>query len=125
MNYSINETSQLTGLSKYTLRYYEKEKLIPEVKRDSRGYRVYTEQDIEWLTFLLNIRQTGMPINKIKQFSQMRLKIETIPARRQMLLEHKESIIKQEEKLKKSMVAIDAKIKRYERYAQLQAEQKP
>ncbi|MFT8477438.1 MAG: MerR family transcriptional regulator [Liquorilactobacillus sp.] len=125
MNYSINETSQLTGLSKYTLRYYEKEKVIPEVKRDSRGYRVYTEQDIEWLTFLLNIRQTGMPISKIKQFSQMRFKTETIPARRQMLLEHKESIIKQEEKLKKSMVAIDAKIKRYERYAQLQAEQKP
>lgn len=125
MNYSINETSQLTGLSKYTLRYYEKEKLIPEVKRDSRGYRVYTEQDIEWLTFLLNIRQTGMPINKIKQFSQMRLKIETIPARRQMLLEHKESIIKQEARLKKSMAAIDAKIKRYEHYVQLQAEQNP
>ncbi|MBZ2404995.1 MAG: MerR family transcriptional regulator [Liquorilactobacillus hordei] len=123
MNYSINETSQLTGLSKYTLRYYEKEKLIPEVKRDSRGYRVYTEQDIEWLTFLLNIRQTGMPINKIKQFSQMRFKIETIPARRQMLFEHKESIIKQEERLKKSMEAIDAKIKRYERYVELKSEQ--
>ncbi|KRL37259.1 MerR family transcriptional regulator [Liquorilactobacillus uvarum] len=124
MNYSITETSRLTGLSKYTLRYYEKEKLIPKVKRDSKGYRVYTKQDIEWLTFLLNIRQTGMSINKIKQFSQMRFKAETISIRRKMLLEHKENIIEQEKKIQKSMAAIEAKIARYDRYTQLQTEQK-
>ncbi|KRL04402.1 MerR family transcriptional regulator [Liquorilactobacillus oeni] len=124
MNYSITETSRLIGLSKYTLRYYEKEKLIPKVKRDSKGYRVYTKQDIEWLTFLLNIRQTGMSINKIKQFSQMRFNTETISIRRKMLLEHKENIIEQEKKLQKSMAAIEAKIARYDRYTQLQTEQK-
>ncbi|GAJ25579.1 transcriptional regulator [Liquorilactobacillus sucicola DSM 21376 = JCM 15457] len=124
MNYSITETSRLTGLSKYTLRYYEKEKLIPKVKRDSKGYRVYTKQDIEWLTFLLNIRQTGMSINKIKQFSQMRFNAETISIRRKMLLEHRENIKEQEKMLQKSMAAIEAKVARYDRYIQLQTEQK-
>ncbi|WP_349515094.1 MerR family DNA-binding transcriptional regulator [Leuconostoc suionicum] len=47
MNYSINEISELTGLSKYTLRYYEKEKLIPLIKRDSSGHRIYNQKDLE------------------------------------------------------------------------------
>ncbi|MCC7666243.1 MerR family transcriptional regulator [Liquorilactobacillus satsumensis] len=116
MNYSITETSRLTGLSKYTLRYYEKEELIPQIKRDSKGYRIYTQQDLEWLTFLLNIRQTGMPISKIKKFSQMRFNTKTILTRRQMLVEHQQNILEQTRKLQKSMAAIDAKIARYDRY---------
>ncbi len=66
MNYSINEISKLTDLSKYTLRYYEKEKLIPLIKRDSSGHRIYNEKDLEWIEFLINIKQTGMSIEDIR-----------------------------------------------------------
>lgn len=82
MNYSIDDISHLTGLSKYTLRYYEKEGLTPKISRNASGYRVYSEENLEWLNFLLKVKQTGMPIKKIKKFSKIMLDSTTIPERK-------------------------------------------
>ncbi|MDN6968745.1 MerR family transcriptional regulator [Oenococcus sp. UCMA 17063] len=110
MNYSIDEIERLVGISKYTLRYYEKEELIPKIKRNSSGYRVYSEKDLEWLTFLLKVKATGMPINQIKQFSKIMFNPKTIPERRKMLLEHRQKITDQQKALQNSLDAIDAKL---------------
>lgn len=114
LNYSINEISRLTKLSKYTLRYYEKEGLVPKIKRNSSGYRIYNEKDLEWLTFLLKVKETGMPIQTLKRFSRIMFNPKTIPERRKILLEHKQHIIQQQEKLQKSLDAIDKKFKKYD-----------
>lgn len=45
--YSAKETAKMTGLSTATLRYYEKEKLFPQIARNSQKYRQYTDEDIE------------------------------------------------------------------------------
>ena len=47
--YSIHDVSKKTGLSSHTLRYYEKEGLIPGVERSPGGFRQYTEEDLESL----------------------------------------------------------------------------
>ena len=49
MAYSIKEVSERFTLSPYTLRYYEKEGLLPPVQRDSNGIRMYNDVDLEWL----------------------------------------------------------------------------
>lgn len=49
MNGSIKSVSERTGLSAYTIRYYEKMGIIPEVNRDENGVRAFTEDDIAWL----------------------------------------------------------------------------
>ena len=46
--YSAKEAAEMTGLSTSTLRYYEKEQLLPQIARNSQKYRQYTEEDIEW-----------------------------------------------------------------------------
>ena len=46
MTYSIKQVSQITGLSIYTIRYYDKQGLLPFVKRDSSGYRAFTDADM-------------------------------------------------------------------------------
>ena len=55
----IGEFSRLTGISAYTLRYYEKKGLL-HVERDGAGRRDYREADVEWVKFIKRLKDTGM-----------------------------------------------------------------
>ncbi len=71
MNYSIGELSALTGISNYTLRYYEKEGLLYDVHRNEKGIRIYTEKDIDLLNIITCLKETGMSISDIKNYCSM------------------------------------------------------
>ena len=66
--YSAKETSRITGLSTATLRYYEKENLLPPVSRNSQKYRQYTDEDIEWIKMIQCMRSAGIPIHSIREY---------------------------------------------------------
>jgi len=67
-SYTIDEAAAQTGLSKHTLRYYEREGLLPPISKASSGHRRYTDDDIGWVRFLQLLRATGMPIREAKEF---------------------------------------------------------
>lgn len=69
---SIKQFSQLTGLSAHTLRYYEKISLISDVKRDAKGYRFYTKDDVVWIEFLRKMKNTGMSLADMRAFAKLR-----------------------------------------------------
>ena len=71
MEYTIKEMAALAGLPAHALRYYEKEGLLPRVERESNGFRRYTEQDAQWLRVVCDLRDTGMPLAQIKEFTQL------------------------------------------------------
>jgi DNA-binding transcriptional MerR regulator len=54
--YSISEVSRTLEISTYTLRYYEKEKIISP-KRDENGVRAYTDEDVKWLRFVMKLNK--------------------------------------------------------------------
>jgi DNA-binding transcriptional MerR regulator len=67
---TISELAQSTGVSKHTLRYYERIGLIPLVGRHpASGHRLYTPQHPQWVTFIRNLRATGMPIRELRAYS--------------------------------------------------------
>lgn len=66
--YSAKETSRITGLSTATLRYYEKENLLPSVSRNSQKYRQYTDEDMEWIKMIQCMRSAGIPIHSIREY---------------------------------------------------------
>jgi len=66
-DYTIDEAER-TGLTKHTLRYYEREGLLPPIAKASSGHRRYSEDDIGWVKFLQLLRATGMPIREAKEF---------------------------------------------------------
>lgn len=68
---TIDEAAQRTGVSKDTLRYYEKEGLLPRISKAPNGHRRYTEDDLGWVKFLQLLRGTGMPIREMKSFMQL------------------------------------------------------
>lgn len=59
------------GISKHTLRYYEREGLLPPIAKAANGHRRYTEDDLGWVKFLQLLRGTGMPIREMKSFVEL------------------------------------------------------
>ncbi|GIO14919.1 hypothetical protein J19TS2_44740 [Cohnella xylanilytica] len=91
--YTINEVRKMFDISTSTLRFYESEGILPKVGRDSNGRRVYDESQIEWLNLLVALKDTGMPLEQIREYLQMAYEGDsTLEQRREVLLEHKQSV---------------------------------
>lgn len=114
MKYSINEIARMFGLTAHTLRYYDKEGLLPFIGRDSSGNRIFTEKDLDWLAMICCLKDTGMPIKEIKQYADWCSKgMETLEERKSMLTEHRLQVVKEIEALQKNLDLIDSKIAVY------------
>ncbi len=59
MTYGISEVAEKVDLSPYTLRFYEKEGLLPFLERDSNGRRMFTERDLEWIVLIGCLKRPG------------------------------------------------------------------
>ena len=70
MEYTISEIAKLMGVNTYTLRYYDKEGLFPNVKRVN-GIRIFEDKDFEWLRVLNCLRNINMPIKKMKEYVEL------------------------------------------------------
>ncbi|NYE18603.1 MerR family transcriptional regulator [Microbacterium immunditiarum] len=94
-DHTIEEAAELTGVSKHTLRYYEREGLLPAIAKAPSGHRRYTEDDIGWIRFLQLLRATGMPIRDMKDFVALtNAGDHTIAQRVEVLTRSRETLVK-------------------------------
>ena len=68
MQYTIGEISKRLDMQPSTLRYYDKEGLMPNVKRTNGGIRIFDDSDYELLTLIECLKRTGMSLKDIKVF---------------------------------------------------------
>lgn len=112
---TISAVSERTGLSQDTLRYYEKAGLIERVGRTSGNRRRYEAADLDWLAFLLRLRETGMSIAEMRHFAQLRSTgTTTVADRLVMLREHRNLLEAHIRSLRHSAKVLDTKIDHYE-----------
>ena len=110
MYYTIGEAAQRMHLSAPTLRYYDKEGLLPFVDRSAGGARMFKESDFEWLRLIECLKSTGMPIRDIKQFIDWYMEGDTtLPQRRDMFYERRRAVEAQIETLQATLDMIDYK----------------
>ncbi|QQK74460.1 MerR family transcriptional regulator [Salicibibacter cibarius] len=108
--YSISEVAKELNLTVHTLRYYDKEGLMPFVKRTSSGTRVFNESDIEALNVIECLKATGMPIKEIKNFIDWVSEGDsTLQQRYDMFMERKAVVETQMKELNKTMELINHK----------------
>lgn len=113
--YTITQASKRTGLTVHTLRFYEKEGLLPYVERDSAGNRIYQESDFRWLDLIICLKSSGMPIKKIKDYVLWSIEGDaTLDIRLEMMRSHKNTILEKISELEKYIKQIDYKIEYYE-----------
>ncbi len=112
---SIKEFSQKTNVSEYTLRFYEKEGVLPFVNRTDSGRRVYNEQNLEWIEFITALRETGMSLSEIKRYVNLyKQGNSTIPERKQMMLDQKAKVQKQLSQTLKYLEKVNYKLALYD-----------
>jgi DNA-binding transcriptional MerR regulator len=89
MGYTVSVAAEKANLSPNALRYYEKEGLLPHIKRSKSGIRHYSDEDLEWLSLVCCLKNTGMSIKQIRGFVNLSLQgPETLKDRCDMLIEH-------------------------------------
>jgi DNA-binding transcriptional MerR regulator len=115
---NIKQFAKITGLSSHTLRYYEKMSLILDIKRDTNGFRFYSENDLAWIDFLKKLKATGMPLIDMKTFAQLRRAGETEPsisARIAILEKHRKKIQADVIEIENFLAKVKEKIKFYQK----------
>ncbi|CAM3789142.1 MerR family transcriptional regulator [Cytobacillus oceanisediminis] len=108
--YTISEVAKELNLTVYTLRYYDKEGLMPFVERTPSGNRLFKESDLSALKVIECLKATGMPIKEIKNFIDWCSEGDaTLQQRYDMFLERKANVEAQMEELRKTMEVIEHK----------------
>lgn len=114
MEYSIKQVSEKTNLSIYTLRFYDKEGLLPLVTRTASGIRKFSDNDIEWIKLICCLKNSGMSIEQIKEFMHLCLKgTKTCEERKKILEKQREYILSEMKQLNHSLDIINYKINHY------------
>ena len=108
--YSMKEVCEKVGMTYETLKYYCIEGLVPNVKRDKNNYRVFDENNVNWIKSLSCLKKCGMSINDMKQYLTYCLKGKsTIPERKEMLKKQKALLLHKIDELNESIKYIDWK----------------
>lgn len=115
MYYSIGQVAAKTGLTVHTLRYYEKEGLLPFVRKSSSGLRMFSDNDLAWLSIIECLKETGMPLKGIKQYIDwFREGDATLPQRLEMFKQQQVKVLAQIEQFQEYLQKIDYKVRLYE-----------
>lgn len=115
MTYTIKEVAEKMGVSVPTLRYYDKEGLMPFIEKKENGTRVFKDEDFKGLEIITCMKNSGMPIKDIKKYMDMCMEGDsTLVDRLEVFIKRKEIVKKQIEDLNKIMELIDHKIWYYE-----------
>ncbi|MDQ6420614.1 MerR family transcriptional regulator [Paenibacillus sp. LHD-117] len=110
MTYTISQVAERTKLSIHTIRYYDKEGLLPFIDRRN-GTRVFHEQDIDWIDLICCLKNTGMPIKDIRTFIEHCTDNDAVLDKGlQILVNHKRHVEEQLEDIKCSLETIEYKI---------------
>ncbi|MDL2319214.1 MerR family transcriptional regulator [Eubacteriales bacterium OttesenSCG-928-A19] len=113
---TITQAAQLSGLSAHTIRYYDKEGLLPYVGRTAAGVRVFTERDLDWLSLITCLKNTGMPIRGIREYiNWYQAGDDTLQQRLDMFLAQQQHIREQMAQLESYMEKINHKVEVYTR----------
>ena len=110
MFYTIGEMAQKLNVAPSTLRYYDKEGLLPFVERSSGGIRMFKDEDMEWLRLLGRLKKAGMPLKEIRSFMDWsRQGDATISQRLELIEKQRQSVLDQQKQLEDTLLMLDYK----------------
>jgi DNA-binding transcriptional MerR regulator len=112
---TIAEVVKQYGLTADTLRYYERIGLLPNVRRTIGGMRDYSEEDCRWVEYIKCMRAAGISVDALIEYVKLfHQGIETIPARKKLLLAQREQIVARINDLNDILAKLDWKLDGYE-----------
>ena len=115
MIYTVGEMAKCLGVPSSTLRYYDKEGLLPFVERSSNGIRVFHEKDYEWLQIISCLKKTGMSLKDIRKYISLAMEGDgTIDERLELFKNQRKALEAQMAELQCAMDVLNFKCWYYE-----------
>lgn len=115
MLYTVGETAKILNVAPSTLRYYDKEGLLPFVERSNGGIRVFREKDFNWLFIVECLKKSGLSIKDIKRYIDLSLSgDETIQERLELFQKQREKVMTQIADLQNTLDILNYKCWYYE-----------
>lgn len=115
MIYTVGEVAKQLDLAPSTLRYYDKEGLLPFVERSVGGIRMFKESDLTWLKLIECLKKTGMPIKDIKHFMDCCMEGDSrIDERLSIIESQRDAVINQMKELQEMLDMLNFKCWYYE-----------
>src|SRR5450830_950152 len=114
---TIQQAAAATGLSVHTLRYYERIGLLDPVLRQDNTHRMFRDEDLVWIGFLLKLRSTGLPIRDMLHYAQLRRQgdtAESVSARKALLQQHTQTVQQRLTELQSNLAILHKKIAIYD-----------
>ena len=114
--YTINEVATICDISPYTLRFYDKEGLLPFITRTKSGNRQFSDTDLNVIKLICCLKNTGMQVKDIREYINLAMQgQETNARRKQIMINHRKEVLNQIDALKKNLNIIDLKIALYDK----------
>lgn len=111
------EAAEMFGLTAYTIRYYERVGVIPPIKRDKNGYRVYTTRDLNWIYLAKSLRHAGVSIESLIEFATLaQLEGNVEQAQKQILQDQLQEINEKLGEMTKTRDLLQYKIDTYDEH---------
>jgi|SRR5215213_4048154 len=115
MTRTIQRAAAETGVSRDTLRYYEKIGILPGIGRSKSGHRRFSDDDMSWIKLVQCLRATGMPIEDLHTYAELAQQgDETAPERLQILENHRQRIRDEMQELSTALELVERKIAGYD-----------
>ena len=109
MSYTISEAAKKTGLPPSTIRFYDKEGLLPNIQRKN-GIRVFEDMDLRLMGLLTCLKNTGMPIKRIRDYVELTSKgDDTLQERYEIIKAQRQFVLDQIEQLQYYLEELDFK----------------
>jgi len=107
------EAAERTGLTLDTLRYYEREGLVGPVGRSPGGHRAYSEDDLFWVGLVTCLRDTGLGIAELREFTELLRSSGPSADRVEFLVRHRAELERRARTIGAAMTVLDEKIAYY------------
>ena len=115
MLYKVGEIAKVLGVPASTLRYYDKEGLLPFVERSSGGIRMFSQKDYEWLKVIECLKQSGLSIREIRNFIHMAMEGDSsLSGRLELFQTRRDAVKKQLEDMQETLALLEYKCWYYE-----------
>ena len=111
MTYNVKEASKKIQMSVHNIRYYTNLELVPSLKHDKHGNRVFDDESLNWLICIRFLRESGMSLSDIKHYFELCLAgSKTLPERYEILEALFEQSKRELEMIQKRTKCIQSKV---------------
>ncbi|MGX7125774.1 MerR family transcriptional regulator [Enterococcus viikkiensis] len=113
---NISEVAEKFDMTPATIRYYEKQGLIPPITRNSSGVRDFQDEDLNWVEFIKCMRDSGLSINSLTRYSELyQIGEDTLIERKKILIEEYQKLLEKQRLIDGTVARLEQKLDNYDR----------